>query len=129
MVAPGCEAEFLAAPGAYTTSQVFSQWMKLKSFKNLTKESATHKNNIAPSPEESEYFYDEYIDYPYNESMIDNTGSLNEQSKDKDDNLKPVAVKVPITTKSPHYTSGKKYFSPIWANIPNIYRYANKYLK
>ncbi|XP_018575842.1 protein artichoke [Anoplophora glabripennis] len=106
MLASGCEAEFLTVPGTYTTSQVFSQWMKLKSFKNLTKENGSQKNNIAPSPEESEYFYDDYIDYPYNESMIDNTGPLNEQSKDKTVDLKPVTMKVPITTKSPHYTSG-----------------------
>ncbi|KAJ3653920.1 hypothetical protein Zmor_013145 [Zophobas morio] len=79
LVAPGCEAELLTAPGSLGTSQVFSPWMNLK--QNLSKE---HKNHLAPSPEESEYFYDEYVDYPYNETQV----PKNENSK------------------SPHFTPG-----------------------
>lgn len=107
MVAPGCDTEFLTVPNGYTTSQVFSQWMKLKSLKNRTKENENQKNSVVPSPEESEYFYDEYIDYPYNESLVDG-GLFNEKFKDKEEGMKAVTVKVPITTKSPHYTSGNK---------------------
>lgn len=76
LVAPGCESELLTAPDTFGTSQVFSPWTNLKS--NISKE---QKNHLAPSPEESEYFYDEYIDYPYN---------------DTHENL----------TQSPHYTPG-----------------------
>ncbi|KAJ8920754.1 hypothetical protein NQ315_004894 [Exocentrus adspersus] len=101
MVAEGCEAEFLSAPGAYTTSQVFSKWMKLRSSKNITKE-----NHLPPSPEESEYFYDEYVDYPYNENVTDNTGNPHEKLKNQEESTKPATVKTPVSTKSPHYTPG-----------------------
>lgn len=43
------------------TSQVFSSLDKIKDYSN--------KANNRPTPEESEYFYDEYVDYPYNESL------------------------------------------------------------
>jgi hypothetical protein len=89
LVAPGCEAELLTAPGAFGTSQVFSPWMNLKS--NLTKE---HKNHLAASPEESEYFYDEYVDYPYNETL--NNLSTDSSKQDSQNS----------TPKSPHYTPG-----------------------
>ncbi|XP_065164593.1 protein artichoke isoform X2 [Atheta coriaria] len=68
-VAPGCEAELLTAPGSYGTSQVYTQqWQNLR-HPNKTKQHFD-KNQLAPSPEESDYFYDEYIDYPYNETLV-----------------------------------------------------------
>ncbi|KAF7283454.1 hypothetical protein GWI33_000538 [Rhynchophorus ferrugineus] len=62
VVAAGCESELLSAPGLYGTSQLSEQWMNLK---NLNK---TESKNMPPSPEESEYFYDEYVDYLSNET-------------------------------------------------------------
>ncbi|XP_050309362.1 protein artichoke [Anthonomus grandis grandis] len=70
LVAPGCESELLSAPGVYGTSQVHSQWMNLKAV-NSTQD----RNGLAPTPEESEYFYDEYVDYPYNETNGKLTGT------------------------------------------------------
>lgn len=55
-VAPGCEAELLTAPALGVP------FMNLKTT-NTTK-------NLPPLPQESDYFYDEYIDYPYNETAI-----------------------------------------------------------
>ncbi|CAG9771960.1 unnamed protein product [Ceutorhynchus assimilis] len=63
LVAPGCESELLSAPGVYGTSQVLSQWMNLKSING-----SENRNSLAPAPEDSEYFYDEYVDYPFNET-------------------------------------------------------------
>ncbi|KAJ8963818.1 hypothetical protein NQ314_005360 [Rhamnusium bicolor] len=112
LVAPGCEAELLAAPDVYSTSQVFShQWMNLKTFKNITKHVLGDKNNLAPSPEESDYFYDEYVDYPYNESFVDIHNFPNDSRKDKEV-TETATVKIPLTTKSSHYTPG---------NTPTIY--------
>ncbi|XP_030753584.1 protein artichoke isoform X2 [Sitophilus oryzae] len=61
LVAPGCESELLSAPGLYGISQVSTQWMNLRNNNN-----SGNKNNIPPLPEESEYFYDDYVDYPDN---------------------------------------------------------------
>ncbi|CAH0557026.1 unnamed protein product [Brassicogethes aeneus] len=101
MVAPGCEAELLSAPGQYGTSQVFSQWQKLKS--NKTKDGI--RGNLPPSPEESEYFYDEYVDYQYNDTAVPhpNNGLDFKQQLVETITIKPIA---PSTTKSPHYTVG-----------------------
>ncbi|RZC43108.1 LRR 8 domain containing protein [Asbolus verrucosus] len=88
LVAPGCEAELLSAPEAFGTSQVFSPWMNLKA--NISKE---NQNHLAPSPEESEYFYDEYVDYPFN----DTKNNLPQDQKTDGGNPTP---------KSPHYTPG-----------------------
>lgn len=71
-VAPGCEAELLSVP-SYSTAQVFSQWGDIK---EATTSSRPLHLSMAPSPEESEYFYDEYVDYPYNETVFsDHTGN------------------------------------------------------
>lgn len=93
-VAPGCEAEFLS--GSYGTSQVFSQWMDLK-------QQTTSKNkNMAPSPEESDYFYEDYIDYPYNESnIIDHNNSLSNNLKQEVTTISNVNGQ-----KSSHYIAG-----------------------
>lgn len=64
-VAPGCEAELLSAPG---TSQIVEQWLNKR--QNKTKLNFSNKNHLAPLPEESDYFYDDYVDYPYNETII-----------------------------------------------------------
>lgn len=90
LVAPGCEAELLTAPAVLGTSQVFSPWMKLRNSNNST----DNKNYIAPSPEESEYFYDEYVDYPFNET------------KNFFVNAEMHQLTSTTTTKSPHYTPG-----------------------
>ncbi|KAI5635402.1 leucine rich repeat domain-containing protein [Phthorimaea operculella] len=54
------------------TSQVFSTLDKIKDYANQIKHNY-HGNKITnrPLPEESEYFYDEYVDYPYNETLVD----------------------------------------------------------
>lgn len=62
-IIPGCEAELLSASGIHGTSQIFSPWIK----GNMSKNSEINK--LSPSPEESDYFYDEYIDYPYNDTL------------------------------------------------------------
>lgn len=60
-VAPGCESELLSVPNPYDSSHSYVPWMNLK-------DNATTKNNQLPSPEESELFYDDYLDYQYNDS-------------------------------------------------------------
>ncbi|CAH0603337.1 unnamed protein product [Chrysodeixis includens] len=57
------------------TSQVYSTVDKIKDYATRIKNNY-HANKInRPSPEESEYFYDEYVDYPYNETMVDGLNS------------------------------------------------------
>uniref|UniRef100_A0AAR5PKM9 LRRCT domain-containing protein n=1 Tax=Dendroctonus ponderosae TaxID=77166 RepID=A0AAR5PKM9_DENPD len=64
LVAPGCEAELLSAPGVYGTAQVLSQWMNLKAINGS-------ENALALAPERSDYFdYDDFVDYPYNETAV-----------------------------------------------------------
>lgn len=41
--------------------------------KNQSKEKLINKNNLSLTPQESEYFYDEYVDYPFNETVVQNT--------------------------------------------------------
>ncbi|KAL4715195.1 hypothetical protein ACJJTC_012242 [Scirpophaga incertulas] len=53
------------------TSQVFSSLDKIKDYTTQIKNNYhLNKINNRPAPEESEYFYDEYVDYPYNETLI-----------------------------------------------------------
>ncbi|XP_015517012.2 protein artichoke [Neodiprion lecontei] len=52
---PGCEAEMIDATSLFGTSQVNSAWMNLQG----------STTPLHPLPNESEYFYDEYVDYPY----------------------------------------------------------------
>ncbi|XP_069676782.1 protein artichoke [Periplaneta americana] len=64
--ANGCEA---SAPGS-STSQLLSTWMEVKD---------STVSPQAPSPEESEYFYDEYVEYQYedgNSSTAKNHSTL-----------------------------------------------------
>ncbi|KAJ0181665.1 hypothetical protein K1T71_002387 [Dendrolimus kikuchii] len=54
------------------TSQVFSPLDKIKDYTTQIKNNyQINKVTNRPSPEESEYFYDEYVDYPYNDTLID----------------------------------------------------------
>ncbi|XP_049865245.1 protein artichoke [Pectinophora gossypiella] len=54
------------------TSQVFSSLDKIKDYATQIRNNyQINKITNRPSPEESEYFYDEYVDYPYNETLID----------------------------------------------------------
>lgn len=64
------------------------------------KEQTTQRSNyIAPSPEESDYFYEEYVDYPYNETnSIDNQNNQNKNFS----NIKQETT----TEKSSHYVPG-----------------------
>lgn len=99
-VAPGCESELLSAPGL---AQLVA---------NVTKSNYI-KNNLAPSPEESEYFYEDYVDYPYNdtkgESFIEPVRLIDKGTK------KPNVIK--LQNASSHYITG---------DTPTIYAAANK---
>lgn len=55
------------------TSQIFSSLDKIKDYETQIKNNyQNNKLNNRPLPEESEYFYDEYVDYPYNETVLEN---------------------------------------------------------
>ncbi|CAH1977446.1 unnamed protein product [Acanthoscelides obtectus] len=79
--APGCETESLTGVG-YGNTQTSAKWV-------VRNNTSVEKNQLAPTPEESEYFYDEYVDYPINETMIEQ-GGLAGNSK----------IREPITTQS-----------------------------
>lgn len=68
----------------------------------------TTKPNLqmAPSPEESDYFYDEYIDYPYNETNAIDQNNTNASIKQET-----------TTQQSSHYITG---------DTPTIYAAPNK---
>lgn len=66
------------------TSQVFSTLDKIKDYTSQIKNNYQANKINRPSPEESEYFYDEYVDYPYNETLID--GLNNEISASQNHN-------------------------------------------
>lgn len=93
-VAPGCEAELLTAPG------IGPPFMSLKDATTNT------SKNLPPLPQESDYFYDEYIDYPYNETAV--------QEKEK------LALKV-INDSAAATTTTKKP-----GNTPTLYAAPNK---
>ncbi|KAF5306360.1 hypothetical protein FQR65_LT07384 [Abscondita terminalis] len=57
-IAPECEADFLSSSDTYNTQQIASPLTNLE------------RNKIPPLPQESDFFYDEYIDYPYNETSL-----------------------------------------------------------
>ncbi|CAH1183084.1 unnamed protein product [Phaedon cochleariae] len=77
-----CDAEIFNTPNLYSTSQILSS--SKYSLRNGTKNGLGGKNNLAPSPEESEYFYDYYIDYPYNDSLIDPKVAVKEKIRDEE---------------------------------------------
>ncbi|XP_021182892.3 protein artichoke [Helicoverpa armigera] len=66
------------------TSQVYSTLDKIKDYTTQIKNTYQANKINRPSPEESEYFYDEYVDYPYNETLID--GINNEVSATANNN-------------------------------------------
>lgn len=101
-VAPGCESELLSVPPeAYTTSQVFTQYENLR--QNVTKQTLNEKNKLAPTPEESEYFYEDYIDYPYNETILQESANvLNDENIQAETSTR----KQNLVTESPHYVTG-----------------------
>lgn len=53
------------------TSQVYSTLDKIKDYTTQIKNTYQANKINRPSPEESDYFYDEYVDYPYNETLLD----------------------------------------------------------
>ncbi|KAJ8954411.1 hypothetical protein NQ318_011085 [Aromia moschata] len=106
---PECNVELLASPGLYKTSQVSPLWMNLKSSENMTADLLGTKNYLAPTPEESDYFYDDYVDYPYNESLSDSNGIHTNKYKNKE-NGDTVTMKVPLSTKSPHFIPGESFY-------------------
>ncbi|KAK5646779.1 hypothetical protein RI129_005243 [Pyrocoelia pectoralis] len=85
-------------------------------------------NNGPPSPEESEYFYDEFIDYPYNETMLLAKNETNQASqsshyisgdtptiyaashKNKSKLNPPVTQNVNKVTAAPQTTGGFTFF-------------------
>lgn len=91
-VAPGCEAELLSAPGLYDTSQVSTPFMSLK-------DNSTRKKGIPPLPQESDYFYDDYIDL--NETTISEEERLllNRKTTEKPPPAPPAQA-------NSHYVSG-----------------------
>lgn len=69
------------------TSQVFSSLDKIKDYATQIKNNYhTNKINGRPSPEESDYFYDDYVDYPLNETVIEGIkheiGMMNNRTHD-----------------------------------------------
>lgn len=69
-VLPGCETEIIQDIPLYGTSQVFSPWMEKIRDQAQPIPQVTNNVQMAPSPEESEYFYDEYVDYPFNDTNL-----------------------------------------------------------
>ncbi|KAF5275593.1 hypothetical protein FQA39_LY06705 [Lamprigera yunnana] len=61
-VAPGCESNFLLNSDTYNSHQISSS------------STIAESNKIPPSLEHQDFFYDDYVDYPYNEtSLLSNT--------------------------------------------------------
>lgn len=76
-------------------SQVFSSLEKIKDYTTQIKNNyhINKLNNVnRPSPEESEYFYDEYVDYPINDTVID--GLKNEVDLIQNSNKTQITVTV-----------------------------------
>ncbi|XP_072937338.1 uncharacterized protein atk [Epargyreus clarus] len=94
------------------SSQVFTSLDKIKDFATQLKNNYVNKQR--PSPEESEYFYDEYVDYPYNETLID---SINDQLNDTDDYNHANIGNTPTLYASMKNTSNKN--SAITTNAPS----------
>lgn len=62
---PGCDTELLTSSGNMDNPKIITQ------LRNSSKENLTNKNNLALSPQESDYFYDDYVDYPFNASLVE----------------------------------------------------------
>lgn len=65
-IIPGCESELL---DDRLPNQGASPWLE------KIKQSSNPNDIDRPSPEESEYFYDEYVDYPFNETSTSKSNS------------------------------------------------------
>ncbi|XP_018336498.1 protein artichoke-like [Agrilus planipennis] len=113
-IAPECETDLNMDNRLLGTSQVFAQKNNLKRNKTAITDPP---NELVPSPQESEYFYDEFIDYPINETVLETI----QQEKGQ-------------ILKSPHFTPGdtptlyaatrnktriKNIFSDIPRNVTN----------
>ncbi|CAG9853693.1 unnamed protein product [Phyllotreta striolata] len=99
-VSTGCEAEFLGAPNM--NQQLLSKYASLRNF------STAGKNNLPPNPQESEYFYDDYIDYPFNASALG--------ANEKDNSH--IVERIPLVTKETEAnTTG---------NVPVLYAASSK---
>ncbi|XP_028164672.1 protein artichoke-like [Ostrinia furnacalis] len=105
------------------TSQVFSTLDKIKDYTTQIKNNYhVNKINNRPAPEESEYFYDDYVDYPYNETLVENLNNdlhllQNNRSQESGGiptlyagtkNTTPKNIPVPTPYKQP--TSGYTFF-------------------
>lgn len=96
---------FLGSP----SSEVISTWMKVQNKSNTTQ---------APTPEESEYFYDEYVEYPVEDNRTSTLSSLiNSQQSIVSTTFAPA----PLSSVSPHLISGDTptlYAAPISTRFP-----------
>lgn len=104
------------------TSQVYSSLDKIKDYETRIKNNyQENKLNNRPSPEESDYFYDDYVDYPYNETLMDQmNGEFNHTNKGIHNNLgntptlyaamKNTTKKTGIALKVPIPDSGFTFF-------------------
>ncbi|XP_063529124.1 protein artichoke-like [Cydia strobilella] len=107
------------------TSQVFSTMDKIKDYTQQIKNNY-HINKLnRPSPEESEYFYDEYVDYPYNETLIDGLNEINAQNKNKShytpgDTPTLYAEMKNTTKKNPAPDAGSSGFTFFGMPLPTI---------
>ncbi|CAH2234002.1 jg9905 [Pararge aegeria aegeria] len=104
------------------TSQVFSSLDKIKDYETRIKNNY-QENNLSnrPLPEESDYFYDEYVDYPYNETILENMNdeaNKTDKSNNHFGNIPKVSApiknatntKTGIALKVPVPTSGFTFF-------------------
>ncbi|XP_041973013.1 uncharacterized protein LOC121728791 [Aricia agestis] len=80
------ENEALQQPNL-ATSQVFSTRDKIKEYETQIKNNYGNRNNNRPLPQESDYFYDDYVDYPYNETIIDHMNNEINQTRDVNKNV------------------------------------------
>nr|XP_023016331.1 protein artichoke-like [Leptinotarsa decemlineata] len=102
-----CDSELLSGagfsdrPNLYSTSQIsFNSKYSFKNFSKNTldgnsKGSSGNKNFLAPSPEDSDYFYDDYIDYPFNETI-----AASGNGKDKEQSTPSSLERFQMATKS-----------------------------
>lgn len=104
------------------TSQVYSTLDKIKDYETHMKNNyQENKLNSRPSPEESEYFYDDYVDYPYNETFMEHMNDeFNHTNKLLNNNLgntptlyaamKNTTKKTGVALKVPIPNSGFTFF-------------------
>lgn len=90
---PGCDTELLTS--TKSNMQINNH---LEPLLNTTfKENLMKKGNLGLAPQESDYFYDEYVDYPFNETLVENV--LNDIRNKGNE-------RVEVTTGIPHNISG-----------------------